>query len=91
MLYPQPKGPHCLNCVQCKRIIRPPEGTPIGAIRLHEDSPRERYQATLRCALEYWGNLPDGTEKRYASPWVAVKSDKLRVVASRCPDYETDD
>lgn len=76
-----------MNCV---RVIKPRPGTPLGAVSLWEDSPKEE-PAEIRCALGYWGELADGREKRYRSPWVAVKSERLRVIASRCIDYETDD
>lgn len=68
------------------RIIKPDPGTPAGAVKLFEDSPREK-TAEIWCRLGYWNQLPDGRLKTYRSPWVAAKSRRLAVVASRCPDY----
>lgn len=89
MLYPQPAGSHCLNCMNCVRHIKLEVPTAAGAVKLYEDSPRE-HSAEIRCKLLYWGELPDGREKTYRSPWVAAKSDVLRRIAMRCPDYTTD-
>jgi hypothetical protein len=86
LLYPQPKQ-HCLSCGHCKRVIKPDIPVVAGALKLFEDSPREP-AAEIRCDLLYWGFLPDEREKRYRSPWVAAKSYKLHVIASRCPDYD---
>lgn len=89
MLYPQPAGPNCLKCMNCLRVISQPG--PIGGWTLYESHPAEKPQARIRCRFAYWGDRPNGEEKTYTSPWVAGKSDALRRIAERCPDYETDD
>ena len=85
MLYPTPKN-HCLNCFHCKRIIQQPN-VPVGSIVLTEDNARQE-SAPIRCEFRYWGELPDGREKIYRSPWVAAKSKKLAEIAQRCPEYD---
>jgi len=86
LLYPTPEK-HCLGCFHCKRVISG-KGKEVGNIALTEVSPTDIPIAPIRCDLGYWGELPDGSEKRYRSPWIAVKSTVLMELASRCPDFD---